>query len=49
MRGFLLFVLLAALVAVLIPFPGLLWFSLAAMVVIWLATPTSPRRGKGSS
>ena len=37
-----LFALVCALVALLIPFPGLLPFSLVGLALIWLATPTQP-------
>ena len=33
------FICAVALVAVLIPFPGLIWFSLGGLALIWLATP----------
>lgn len=49
MRGVLLLALTIALVVVLIPFPGLLWFSLAGLAALWLATPVQTRKGKGSS
>ena len=39
MRGFLLTTLAIALVAFLIPYPGMLWFSLGGLALIWLATP----------
>ena len=39
MKGFALTALAMALVAVLIPFPELLWFSLGGLALIWLATP----------
>jgi hypothetical protein len=32
-----------ALVAVLIPYPGLIWASLAGLVAIWFCTPSKPR------
>jgi len=44
-RGIGWFILACALVAVLIPFPGLIWVSLGGLALIWFATPTSkPRR-----
>ena len=49
MKGIGWFIASVALVAVLIPFPELLWFSLAGLALIWLATPSSPRKGKGRS
>ena len=39
MKGFLLTALAIALVAVLIPFPELLWVSLGGLALIWLVTP----------
>jgi hypothetical protein len=43
-KGFAWFTAAVALVAVLIPFPELLWFSLGGLALIWLATPSGGRR-----
>lgn len=43
-RGLAWFVLMVALVAILIPFPGLLPLSLVGFALIWLATPSWGRR-----
>lgn len=40
-RGLIPFSICIALVAVLIPYPGLLWYSLAGLALIYFATPTS--------
>ena len=39
MKGIGWFIASVALVAVLIPFPELLWFSLGGLALIWLVTP----------